>query len=132
MSLTLTMVNGIYTTIVHVKVPQRFHGRVFALNTLIAWSTLPIGWAVAGPYAARALDPLLARHGALAGTVGRVIGTGNGRGIGLTYILFAVAMAVLVAVSLRIRALADFDAATPDTQPDDLIGLRQSTSGESR
>ncbi|NUR59075.1 MAG: amino acid adenylation domain-containing protein [Catenulispora sp.] len=131
MSLTLTLVNGIYTTIVHVKVPQRFHGRVFALNTLIAWSTLPIGWALAGPYAARALDPLLAPHGALAGTVGKVIGTGGGRGIGLTYILFAVAMAGLVMVSLRIRTLADFDAATPDTQPDDLIGLRQSTSGES-
>ena len=129
MSLTLTLVNGIYTTIVHVKVPQRFHGRVFALNTLIAWSTLPIGWALAGPYAARALDPLLTQHGALAGTVGKVIGTGTGRGIGLTYILFAIAMAVLVVTSLRIRALAGFDA-TPDTQPDDLIGLRQSTSGE--
>ncbi|HET9168255.1 MAG TPA: amino acid adenylation domain-containing protein [Actinospica sp.] len=117
MSLTLTLVNGIYATIVHVKVPQRFHGRVFALNTLIAWSTLPVGWALAGPYAVRALDPLLTSHGALAGTVGAVIGTGQGRGIGLTYLLFAVAMAVLVLVCLRVPTLAGFDAATPDDTP---------------
>jgi hypothetical protein len=115
MSLTLTLVNGIYTTIVHVKVPQRFHGRVFALNTLIAWSTLPVGWALTGPYAVRALDPLLAPHGALAGTVGAVIGTGTGRGIGLTYLLFAAAMAVLVLVCLRVPALAGFDTAAPDS-----------------
>ncbi len=37
------LVNGVYTTIVQVKVPQRFHGRVFALNQMISWSTLPIG-----------------------------------------------------------------------------------------
>jgi hypothetical protein len=35
-----------YATIVQVKVPQRFHGRVFALNTMVAWSTLPIGFGI--------------------------------------------------------------------------------------
>ncbi|MEV0348355.1 hypothetical protein AB0H88_21495 [Nonomuraea sp. NPDC050680] len=35
-SLWVTLLNGVYATIVQVKVPQRFHGRVFALNTLIA------------------------------------------------------------------------------------------------
>ena len=52
MSLWLTLVNGIYTTIVQVKVPQRFHGRVFAVNTLIAWSTLPIGCGLVAPFGA--------------------------------------------------------------------------------
>src|SRR5262249_25122330 len=78
-------VQPIYTTIVQVKVPQRFHGRVFALNQMIAWSTLPVGFLVLAPLASRAFEPLLAPGGALAGPVGQVIGVGSGRGIGLVY-----------------------------------------------
>jgi hypothetical protein len=55
MTAWLTLLNGIYATIVQVKVPQRFHGRVFAMNTLIAWSTLPIGFGLVAPYAASVL-----------------------------------------------------------------------------
>ena len=60
--------------------PQRFHGRVFALNTLVAWSTLPIGFGLVAPYGSALFEPLLAPDGPLAGTVGAVIGTGAGRG----------------------------------------------------
>jgi hypothetical protein len=123
MSFALTLVNGVYTTIVQVKVPQRFHGRVFAINTVIAWSTLPIGWVLVAPYAARILDPLLARDGALTGTVGQVLGTGSGRGVGLMYVLFALAMVAHVAISLRVRTLARFDDDVPDAKADDLVGF---------
>ena len=123
MALWLTLVNGIYTTIVQVKVAQRFHGRVFALNTLIAWSTLPIGWGLVVPYGARLFNPLMARGGALSGVFGPVVGVGPGRGIGLMYLLFAVAMALLVLVALRTPALARFDEQVPDAAPDDLIGF---------
>jgi hypothetical protein len=123
MALWLTLVNGIYTTIVQVKVPQRFHGRVFAVNTLIAWSTLPIGWGLVAPYGARLFNPLMVRGGALSGTFGRVLGVGPGRGIGLMYLLFAVAMALLVLIALRTPALARFDEQVPDAAPDDLIGF---------
>ncbi|MDX3111591.1 MFS transporter, partial [Nonomuraea angiospora] len=80
MSLWVTLLNGVYATIVQVKVPQRFHGRVFALNTLIAWSTLPLGFGLVAPYGAAVFDPLLAPDGPLASTVGALIGTGAGRG----------------------------------------------------
>jgi MFS family permease len=124
MALCLTLVNGIYSTIVQVKVAQRYHGRVFALNTLIAWSTLPLGWGLVVPYGSRLFGPMLERHGALAGTAGRVLGVGPGRGLGLMYVLFAAAMAALVLVSMRIRTLARFDTDVADAEPDDLIGLR--------
>jgi amino acid adenylation domain-containing protein len=123
MALWLTLVNGIYTTIVQVKVAQRFHGRVFALNTLIAWSTLPIGWGLVVPYGARLFNPLMVRGGALSGAFGPVVGVGPGRGIGLMYVLFAVAMALLVLIALRTPALARFDEQVPDAAPDDLIGF---------
>jgi len=123
MGLCLTLLNGIYATIVQVKVPQRFHGRVFALNTLISWSTLPIGFAVVAPYGTALLNPLLARHGALAGSVGAVLGTGPGRGIGLMYVLFALAIGVITIIAMRVPALARFDDSVPDAMPDDLMGV---------
>jgi amino acid adenylation domain-containing protein len=124
MGLCLTLLNSIYATIVQVKVPQRFHGRVFALNTLIAWSTLPIGFAVVAPYGARLLNPLLVRHGALANSVGTVLGTGPGRGIGLMYLLFALAIGVITVTAMRVPALARFDDSVPDAEPDDLVGIQ--------
>lgn len=122
---TLSVVNGIYLTVVHVKLPQRFHGRVIALNQAVAWSTLPLGFAVVAPLGAAALEPLMADDGALASSVGAVIGTGPGRGLGLLYIVLGVALAALVAGALRTRTLRRFDDDVPDADPDDLVGARE-------
>ncbi|GAA3123900.1 non-ribosomal peptide synthetase/MFS transporter [Streptosporangium carneum] len=124
MSFWLTMLNGVYATIIQVKVPQRFHGRVIALNTLIAWSTLPIGFGLVAPYGSALFDPLMMPGGALADTVGAVIGTGPGRGVGLMYVLFAVAIAAIALVALRTRTLSRFDEEVPDALPDDLVGFQ--------
>ncbi|MFB9443510.1 amino acid adenylation domain-containing protein [Dactylosporangium vinaceum] len=124
MSFGLTVVNGIYTTIVQVKVPQRFHGRVFALNTLLAWSTIPLAWGVVVPFGSRLFEPLLRPDGPLAGTVGAVIGVGPGRGTALMYVVCAAAMGLIVLAAFRIRAIARFDDRVPDALPDDLIGAR--------
>jgi hypothetical protein len=124
MAFGLTLTNGVYTTIVQVKVPQRYHGRVFAVNTVIAFSTIPIGYAVVGPLGSRLLEPLMAPGGALSGTVGAVIGVGPGRGTALLFLLLAAVMAVQVLVSLRLPSLAGFDERVPDAVPDDLIGAR--------
>jgi amino acid adenylation domain-containing protein len=132
LSAALSLVNGVYTTIVQVKVPQRYHGRVFALNTTLAWSTLPIGHGIVAPLGARLFEPLLAAGGPLSGTVGAVIGVGPGRGIAFMYIVFGLAMAVLVAIGLRIPVLRTFDRDVPDALPDDLVGiheLRKRTAG---
>ncbi|MEW1551668.1 non-ribosomal peptide synthetase/MFS transporter [Streptomyces tsukubensis] len=128
MSASLSLLNGIYLTIVQVKVPQRFHGRVMALNQLVAWSTLPVGFLLIAPLGTAYLEPLMAADGALAGTVGAVLGTGDGRGIGLLYLLLAAGILLLGAVSLRFRALSGFDRDVPDAQADDLVGLAALTS----
>ncbi|QDY81459.1 amino acid adenylation domain-containing protein [Streptomyces qinzhouensis] len=128
MSASLSLLNGIYLTIVQVKVPQRFHGRVMALNQLVAWSTLPVGLLLIAPLGTAYLEPLMDSGGALAGTLGPVLGTGDGRGIGLLYLLLAAAILLLGAVSLRLRALSGFDRDVPDAQADDLVGLATLTS----
>ncbi|MEV0393600.1 non-ribosomal peptide synthetase/MFS transporter [Polymorphospora rubra] len=124
MSLSLSIINGIWLTIIQTKVPQRLHARVIALNMVIALSTMPLGQAVLAPTLVPIFEPLLEDGGPLAGTAGVVLGVGPGRGTGLLYILLGLCIAVVVAVSLRIRSLARFDDEVADATPDDLIGLR--------
>jgi surfactin synthase thioesterase subunit/MFS family permease len=119
----LTIMNSVYTTIVQLKVPYRYHGRVFALNTLVAWSTLPIGMGVIAPFGSELFDRLLTRHGALASTAGHVVGTGPGRGVAFMFLVCSVGMVLVVAGALRIRRLARFDTDMPDAVPDDLLGV---------
>ncbi|MFB9444226.1 non-ribosomal peptide synthetase/MFS transporter [Dactylosporangium vinaceum] len=99
MFVALTVMNAIYTTIIQVKVPPRAHGRVFAVNTVFAWGTLPIGFLLIGPGVSAAI------------------------GLGPTYLTFGAAIALIAGVSLWYRPLARFDAEVPDTEPEDLIGL---------
>ncbi|GAA1548385.1 hypothetical protein GCM10009827_080840 [Dactylosporangium maewongense] len=121
LALALTLLNGVYTTIIQVKVPQRLHGRVFSLNTLIAWSTMPIGFGVVAPFGAELFRPLLRDGGPLAGSLGPVFGTGPQRGLGLMFAVFAIAVAAVAAVGLRV--LRRFDDEVPDALADDLVGL---------
>jgi MFS family permease len=125
LSFALSLVNGMIMTIIQVKVPHRFQGRVIAVNTMIAAATVPLGFGVIAPLAGPLLDPLLAPAGPLAGTVGAVIGTGPGRGIALLYLLCGACMVLLVIAGTRIRVLSRFDEQVPDARPDDLVGLEE-------
>ncbi|SCF05293.1 amino acid adenylation domain-containing protein [Micromonospora matsumotoense] len=125
MYLALGIVNGVYQTIIQTKVPARVHGRVFAVNQMVAQSTLPLGWGVVAPFAARMVEPTLLPDGALADTVGVVLGVGPGRGHGLLYVLFGVCIALTALVSLATPTLARFDDEVPDAPPDDLIGIEE-------
>jgi hypothetical protein len=112
---------GIYLTIIQVKIPLRFNGRVIGLNQMISWLTVPFAFAVLVP-ASGALNPLLVHGGALASTVGAVIGVGPGRGIGFAYVITGLALALISLIGLRVRTLARLDTEIPDALPDDMIG----------
>jgi hypothetical protein len=115
MSLSVAVLGGLHAAIVDVKVPQRFHGRVFALGSMLSWSALPIGFGPVAAYAAVLVEPLLGPGGAGA-VIGTGIGAGPGRGIALLYVLCAVAIALLAVVALRsgLRRLVDD---CPDATP---------------
>ncbi|MEU6410080.1 amino acid adenylation domain-containing protein [Microbispora sp. NPDC046933] len=123
MSLMMTISDGIWLTIIHSKVPQRYHARVIAINRMLALSTQPVGLAVQAWLVGLVFEPLMRPDGPLAGTVGRVIGVGEGRGIGLLYVVCGLAIALTITLALRHPALARFDQETPDAEPDDLVGL---------
>ncbi|MGH3588170.1 MAG: hypothetical protein ACRDQ0_17840, partial [Pseudonocardia sp.] len=81
MALVLTLLGGLRTALVEVTVPQRFHGRVLALDAVVASAALPVG-----------LVPAVAVAAAW--------------GIGPLYVVFAVALALL-AVGTGLSRLID-------------------------
>jgi DHA3 family macrolide efflux protein-like MFS transporter len=99
------------------KTPQEMMGRVLAIRRMLALSTMPLAALACGPLAERVFNPLLQPGGALAGSVGRVVGVGAGRGIGLMYVLIAGCILVLTALLYahpRVRRLED---EVPDAAP---------------
>ncbi len=120
----LSLAGGIYYTIIQVKVPQRFHGRVLAINQAITWAALPIGYGLLAPFGSELLEPLMQPGGALAPSLGALVGTGEGRGMGAMCLLCGLAMLALVAIALRVRVLSRFDTDVPDSVPDDLLGAQ--------
>jgi MFS family permease len=95
------ILNGCNQAIWQSKTALDVQGRVFAVRTLAGSLSLPLAAMVAGPLADRFFEPLLAASGPLAGSAGRLLGTGPGRGIGL---LFLVLGAILVITTLLISA----------------------------
>jgi len=108
--LTIAIIYGSNQAIWQTKVPPGVQGKVFAAQQMIAASTKPLAYLVAGPLVDRLFEPLLIHGGPLAGNVGQIIGVGPGRGIGLLFIAMGVLkVAVTLASSLnpRIRRIED-------------------------
>jgi MFS transporter, DHA3 family, macrolide efflux protein len=100
------LVGGLSQAIWQTKVAHEVQGRVFAMRGLIISSTAPLAFLLAGPLTDRVFEPLMAPGGALAGTVGQIIGVGKGRGVGLLFIvlgLFTMLVVGLFSLSPRLR-----------------------------
>jgi MFS family permease len=94
----------------HAKVPAELQGRVQAMRRLLSWSTLPLASLLAGPLTDHVFEPLLARGGPLAGSVGRLIGVGPGRGIGFFFSLLGLSTFLFLILAWfypRLRHLED-------------------------
>ncbi len=113
------VIMGCSQVIWQTKVAAGVMGRVFAFRRMVALSTLPLAYLIAGPLAEFVFDPWLAPGGALAGTVGAVIGVGPGRGIGLLYIVLAFITVLAVAFGYSSRNLRNVEEDLPDAVPDE-------------
>jgi DHA3 family macrolide efflux protein-like MFS transporter len=100
------------------KIPSDLLGRAFAVQRIVAWSSLPLSYLIAGPLADHVFEPLLAPGGALAGSVGEVIGVGPGRGIALLFTLLGVFQLVVLALAYSNPRLRHLDEEVPDVLPD--------------
>jgi MFS transporter, DHA3 family, macrolide efflux protein len=97
-------------TIWQTKVAPGLQGRVFAVRRMVSLSAPPVATLLAGPLADRLFEPWMAPGGALAGSVGRVIGTGPGRGIGFLFVVLGgvtLGNALVLWLSPRVRLVED-------------------------
>jgi MFS family permease len=112
--------NGCSQAIWQVKTAPNVQGKVFSVRRMMALSVTPLSYLMAGPLADNVFEPLLAVNGYLAGSVGKILGTGPGRGIGLMIIIVGI-LTVLIVVSAylypRLRLVED---ELPDTVDEDI------------
>ncbi|HEY9422710.1 MAG TPA: MFS transporter, partial [Thermoanaerobaculia bacterium] len=111
---TLPFVNGFNQAILQSKVAPEVQGRVFAVAGMIAAASLPLASLIAGPLADKVLGPMLSPGGALADTVGRVIGVGEGRGVGFLFILLGALVLVFVGLASLNPRLRRLESELPD------------------
>lgn len=90
---TIPITNALANAVTQSKVALEMQGRYGGVSQMLTSIATPLGYLSVGPLADRFFEPLLAEGGALAGSLGQIIGVGTGRGIGLllmvTGILFA-------------------------------------------
>jgi DHA3 family macrolide efflux protein-like MFS transporter len=107
---TIAIVSGSNQAIWQSKIVPGMQGRVFAAQHMIAGAASPLAYLLAGPLADGVFEPLLASGQPLAGSIGRIVGTGPGRGIGLLFVLMgAIKLAVAAAgyAHPRVRFVED-------------------------
>jgi MFS family permease len=95
--------------------------RIFALNTVTTVGAQAGGVLSAGPLATHVFEPLLVEGGALAGSLGSLIGVGPGRGIGLIYVGVGIILLLLAFVAILTPPIRLLE----DGLPDDLPGRPQ-------
>jgi MFS family permease len=110
----LPWINGSSQAIWQAKVAPEVQGRVFAFRRILAQATAPVAFLIAGPLADRICEPLMAPGGALAGSVGALIGVGKGRGIALIYLATGVITVLVGLGGLLWRGLHRIEDEVPD------------------
>lgn len=110
----LPIVNGCSQAIWQSKTAPDVQGRVFAVRRMIAWSSMPLAYLVAGPLADHVFGPLLDEGGALVGSVGRIIGAGEGRGIGFLFIILGAVILLATAMAFLYPRLRRVETELPD------------------
>ncbi|MFE5330744.1 amino acid adenylation domain-containing protein [Embleya sp. NPDC056575] len=118
----LMILNSHWMALIQTKVGMELQGRVLATNQMLAMSMMPLGFLTAGPLADRVFEPLLRSDGALAGSLGPILGTGPGRGTGLLLVLVGLTLGVWGLLGLAYRPLSRMEDVLPDAVPDVEIG----------
>lgn len=115
-------INGCSQAIWQSKIPPELQGRVFAVRRVLAWSTLPLAYLLAGPLADHLFEPLLSERGALASSVGLLIGTGPGRGIGFLFMILGLLIVLLVSLAYSYSRLRLVEDEITDCLPEAVCG----------
>jgi DHA3 family macrolide efflux protein-like MFS transporter len=113
------LINGSVQVLLQRKVAPEVQGRVFAAGRMLAMAAIPAAYLLSGPLADGVFNPLLRENGALAGSIGALIGVGDGRGIGLMYILAGLLTLMGTGVAFLYGPMRRIERKLPDVTPND-------------
>jgi hypothetical protein len=85
---------------------------------MLGLAATPLAYLLAGPLADMVFEPLLAAGGPLAGTVGRLMGTGPGRGVGLLFVVLGLVTMLVAATALASTRVRRLESEIPDAIPE--------------
>lgn len=110
------IINGSNQAIWQAKVAPDVQGRVFAIRRLIAWVSAPLAQLLAGPLADFVMEPAMQPGGALAGTFGRLVGTGAGAGMGLIMLVSGLFVTAVGLGAFLFPVVREAETLLPDHQ----------------
>jgi len=113
------LINGSVQVLLQKKVEQDVQGRVFAAGRMLAMIAIPVAYLLSGPLADNVFNPLLRENGALAGSIGQIIGVGEGRGIALMYILAGTLTLIGTGAAFLYGPMRRIQTELPDVTPND-------------
>jgi MFS family permease len=90
----LPFVNTCADVLVRIRIPNDVQGRAWGMISILTQIGFVAAYAICGALADYVFGPMLMEDGILAGSLGRIIGTGEGRGIGLMLIIAGIVMVV--------------------------------------
>jgi predicted MFS family arabinose efflux permease len=114
MMFAMPIINASSQAIWQSKVAPDVQGRVFAVRRMIAWSTLPLAYILAGSLADKVFKPLLVEGGPLASSLGQILGVGPGRGVGLMFIVIGFLSILVTLIAYSIPHVRNVEDDLPD------------------
>ncbi len=114
---TLPIMGGCSQAIWQRKVAPDLQGRVFSIRKMLAFSSVPVAHLLAGPLADHVFEPALMAGGALASSVGVVIGVGPGRGMGFIFVLAGLLLVLKTVIGISYARLRNLETDLPDITP---------------
>jgi MFS family permease len=107
--LVLPGINTSLDVLVRSNVENAMQGRVWSIISLISQLGMAVAFGIGGYLADNIFNPLLTSGGALASSIGTLIGTGAGRGIGLMFVISGVFVSVIAIVIGKLQVLKELD-----------------------
>ncbi len=108
--------SGCSAAISQTKIEPSVQGRVFAMRGMISQSMMPVAFLIAGPLADKVFGPLMMESGALAPTLGPILGVGTGRGIGLMFVAAGLILLAVTALAWGNHHIRNVETELPDVK----------------